>query len=363
MPPAPDALRIEGLRKSFGSREVLSGVSLAVPAGSCTALLGPSGSGKSTLLRIAAGLETADAGRVTIAGRLADDPEQRIPVEQRNVGMLFQELALWPHMTVAGNLSFVLEARQVPASERAGRIDAAVAGAGLPRSLLDRRPPTLSGGERQRAALARLLVQGTSLFLLDEPLSHLDPHLRHGLLDALAALREERGIAYLIVTHDQTEAFALADTVVVLRDGRVEQQGTPESIYRSPASRFVAEFVGRCAFVDAEARGGRVATPFGDVPAPGPDGRRTLVYRPETVRLRDGAGSAAGDAVREAVREAVRGTVRSVRFGDGAWIASVDVPFGAAAWRLLVRADRAPAPGDAVGLEATPPSVLSGGKD
>lgn len=347
MPAEHDALRVEDLRKSFGGRPVLAGVSLNVAAGTCTALLGPSGSGKTTLLRIAAGLETADAGRVTIAGRTTDDPAPIVPVEKRNVGMLFQELALWPHMTIAGNLDFVLEACGVAASDRAARVDAAISGAGFPRALLERRPPELSGGERQRAALARLLVQGTKLFLLDEPLSHLDPHLRHGLLDALDALRRERGIAFLLVTHDQSEAFALADRVVVLRDGRIEQEGTPETIYRAPASRFVAEFVGRCAFVVAESRGGRATTPFGDVPAPGPDGRRTLVYRPESVRL---GGT-------------VRGTVRSARFADGAWLASVEVAGAGAPWRLLVRTDRSLADGESVGLDASPPSVLPGGND
>lgn len=290
------ALRVEGLTKSYGGAPVLRNASLDVPAGGCTAVVGPSGSGKSTLLRVVAGLESADAGRVTIGGEVTDAPRSLVPPERRGAGFLFQDLALWPHLSLRGNLDFVLEARGVARAARRAEADAAARAVELPLALLERRPSDVSGGERQRAALARVLVQAPRILLLDEPLSHLDPTLRDALVLLLRRLRRERGLASLLVTHDRSEAFALAQRVVVLRDGRVEQEGTPADVYERPRTAFVAAFVGRANLLPVDRRGDRLVAAHGEWAAAGaPSGPLLAVVRPEQFRrVADGASGARG---------------------------------------------------------------------
>jgi iron(III) transport system ATP-binding protein len=342
------ALRVDGLRKAYGATPVLDSVSVAVEDGGCTAVLGPSGCGKSTLLRIVAGLVTADAGTVEVRGAVVDDPKPRVPPEKRGVGFVFQDLALWPHMTVRGNLDFVLEARGVRGADAAKQASDAADAVGLPKSLFDRRPGELSGGERQRAAIARTLVQAPAAMLLDEPLSNLDRELRVQILALLRHLRVERGLAALLVTHDRDEAFALADRVVVLRAGRVEQHGTPEEIYGRPASRYVARLVGTASFVPAERKGDALATPLGAWPAErGANGPVVAVFRPESVRFSDG-GAARGRCVDAFYR------------GDH-WLHSIEVE--GAKSTVLVRAARRTNPGDAVRLEADRPAFVPAGDD
>jgi iron(III) transport system ATP-binding protein len=340
------ALRLEAVGKSYGATRVLDSVSLSVEAGGCTAVLGPSGCGKSTLLRIVAGLIRADAGKVEIGGTVTDDPAPRVPPERRGVGFVFQDLALWPHMTVRGNLAFVLEARGVKGAAANGRIAEAVAAVGLPAALLERRPGDLSGGERQRAAIARVLVQEPAVVLLDEPLTNLDRELRVQILAMLRRLRAERGLASLLVTHDRDEAFALSDRVAVLRKGRVEQHGTPEEIYGTPASRYVARLVGTASFLPAERRGSTLATALGEWPAASaPNGPVVAVFRPEMVRFSGPNGR--------------RGRCVDAFYRGDHWLHTVEVEAAGARPSVLVRAAAPAKPGEAVTLEADRPAFVS----
>ncbi len=241
-PIRPTALpvRIEGVGKRFGGAAVLDGIDLQVEAGAFAVLLGPSGCGKTTLLRIVAGLETADAGRVWIGPREVT----ALPPAARGVSMVFQSYALFPHLTVAENIQFGLRARRVPGPERVRRVAAATAMLGLS-GLLDRKPGQLSGGQQQRVALGRAVVAQAPVCLMDEPLSNLDAQLRAEMRREILALQRRLGITMLYVTHDQTEAMGMADQVVLLRGGRVEQDATPEALYARPATTFAAGFIGQ----------------------------------------------------------------------------------------------------------------------
>jgi ABC-type sugar transport system ATPase subunit len=223
--------------RRFGRVEALRGVDLAVEPGELVAVLGASGSGKSTLLRAIAGLEPADAGRVLIDGRDQAD----VPPPQRRVAMVFQSFALFPHLSVERNIGFGLRARREP--DVAERVREAARIVRL-EDVLDRRPGELSGGERQRVALARALAARPRVLLLDEPLSNLDAQLRASTRTEIRRLQEQTGVTTLHVTHDQDEALALGHRVAVLRDGRVEQVGTPDEIWERPANTWVARFVG-----------------------------------------------------------------------------------------------------------------------
>jgi ABC-type sugar transport system ATPase subunit len=281
-----DGLRLESVSAHRGRTPVLHALDLVVGRGELLVVLGPSGAGKSTLLRVIAGLEPVDAGRVFIAGR---DVTHLRP-GRRNVSMVFQSYALFPHMTVAENIAFgpiMRDTRARDAREQAARAASAV-GCG---HLLDRRPDQLSGGERQRVALARALVREPDVFLLDEPLSNLDVELRAETRGELKALHERVGGTMVHVTHDQVEALVLGDRIAVLREGRVEQVGSPDEIWRAPATTFVARFVG--------------APPMNLVPGDGAlrppgaaaDAGRLLGFRPEAVRL-GGDGDVTGTVER-----------------------------------------------------------------
>ncbi len=214
-------LRLAGVVRAPGGRAVLRGVDLAVAPGERVALLGPSGAGKTTLLRLVAGFDAPDAGAVELRGRVvARDGRVVVPPERRDLGMVFQDLALWPHMTVLGNLLFVLRARRVPRREREARAREMLALVGLA-DRADAKPGELSGGEQQRVALARALVARPSLLLLDEPLASLDPGLRERLRGEIVRLHGEMGFALLHVTHDAAEAEALADRLLVLAEGHL----------------------------------------------------------------------------------------------------------------------------------------------
>ncbi len=299
-------LAARDLFKSYGDTPALRGVSLRIAPGAIVCLLGPSGCGKTTLLRVIAGLEQADSGTVTFVGR----PIDGLPVHARGFGLMFQDYALFPHRDVAGNVAFGLRMR----GESRQQIDARVA------EMLDlvglagydrRRVYELSGGERQRVALARSLAPSPRLLMLDEPLGALDRALRERLLDELRAILKRVGVTSLYVTHDQAEAFAIADWLVLMNDGLIEQQGPPEAVYRQPATRFAARFLGLSNLID-----GRVIareqntllteTPLGRLRATGdarPGDAVTLVIRPEAAKLMPTAASGDTNTIAGVVAE------------------------------------------------------------
>ena len=250
------AIALEGLRKSHGDVEVLKGIDLAIEPGEFLVLVGPSGCGKSTILRCIAGLEEITAGTL----RLGEVVANSLPPAERDLAMVFQSYALYPHMTVEQNMAFSLTVRDVPAAKRARRVAEVAERLGL-EDLLERYPRELSGGQRQRVAVGRAIVREPAAFLFDEPLSNLDAELRTRLRLELKELHRELGATMVYVTHDQLEAMTLADRIAVLRDGVLQQVGTPDALYRRPVNRFVAGFIGSPAmnFLPVEvAEGGRV---------------------------------------------------------------------------------------------------------
>jgi len=238
--------------RQWNGRGGVSGVSLEVPEGAFVSVLGPSGCGKSTLLRLISGLEQPATGAIEIAGR----DVTHLPASQRGLSMVFQSYALFPHLSVGENVLFGLKVRKVPRQARLEKLDEAVKMLGL-HGLEARKPAELSGGQRQRVALARAVVSGHPLCLMDEPLSNLDAKLRHAVRRDIKALQRKLGLTVIYVTHDQTEAMSLSDTVVLMRDGRIEQADTPQVLYDAPASTFAAEFIGDppMAMVDGRALG------------------------------------------------------------------------------------------------------------
>jgi putative spermidine/putrescine transport system ATP-binding protein len=287
------AVHVEHCAKTFADgTQALGPVTLEVARGETVVLLGPSGCGKTTLLRILAGLETPDAG-----GRVLFNKTDvtRVPIERRNVGMVFQSYALFPNMNVADNIGYGLKIRGVNAAERGARIAELVTLTGI-EGLEHRRIDQLSGGQRQRVALARAVAVRPSVLLLDEPLTALDAALRERLRGELNRLLRTLGITTIYVTHDQSEAMALGDRIVVMRKGAIAQTGTPREIYFAPANRFVAEFVGAANILEAAYSNGSLLVPGGKLPA-GEAYEKTservlVMIRPESIRIVavDGAG-------------------------------------------------------------------------
>ena len=279
---------VEELRRSFGGMEALAGVSLQIPAGSYTVLLGPSGSGKTTLLNILGGFLAPSSGHVRIGGA---DVTGLAP-QRRPTTTVFQDYALFPHMTCGANVGFGLRMRGVARPARDERARAMLALVGLP-DVFDRKPHQLSGGQRQRVALARALVVEPEVLLLDEPLGALDLKLRRQMQDELKAIQTRVGTTFVHVTHDQEEAMALADLVVVMNAGRIEDAGPPQRVYARPATRFTASFMGESTLIEgrvAEAGGGnvQVETALGRFVIAGEaalGAAVTLAARPENIRL------------------------------------------------------------------------------
>ena len=233
------SIDVRGVGKKFGDFVALDDVSVSIPTGQLTALLGPSGGGKSTLLRIIAGLETADTGTVSIEGRDATS----LPAQKRNVGFVFQHYAAFKHLSVRKNVAFGLEIRKTPKDEVRARVDELLALVHLTQ-FADRKPAQLSGGQQQRVALARALAVQPSVLLLDEPFGALDAKVRKELRDWLRRLHDEIPVTTVFVTHDQEEALEVADEIVVINEGRVEQVGSPDDLYDTPANQFVMGFLG-----------------------------------------------------------------------------------------------------------------------
>jgi multiple sugar transport system ATP-binding protein len=318
-----------GVRKAFGATPILDDVSLTLEHREFIAFLGPSGSGKSTLLRIIAGLESADAGEVWLEGRRIDT----LPPGQRDIAMVFQHYALYPHMSTRENLAFGLRNAKVPREEIDRRVaDAAGVLEIIP--LLDRKPAEMSGGQRQRVAIGRALVKQPKLFLLDEPLSNLDAALRLRTRVELAQLKQKVDAAVIMVTHDQAEAMTLADRIVVMNDRRIQQVGAPMEIYSRPANTFVALFVGSPAMTLARVElidgNGPASVKLGDgsivqtgVPrAALPAGELRLGLRPEAVRVAEGPATTAAKV--ELVERLGERTLVYARLPDGQPITAED---------------------------------------
>ncbi len=270
------SIELFGIAKSWGESTALHAITLRIEQGSFCVLLGPSGCGKSTTLRIIAGLEAATAGQVLIDGR---DVTMLAPA-QRGIAMVFQNYALFPHLTVADNITFGLSVRKTPVAETASRLKETASLLGLS-GLLDRRPGQLSGGQQQRVALGRALVAQARVCLMDEPLSNLDAQLRQEMRRELRDLQQQLGLTVVYVTHDQTEAMSMADQVVLLNQGRVEQAGAPRELYAQPATVFAARFIGTPPMNLVAIEAGRIAG--SDVPVGLT--ATTLGVRPEAISL------------------------------------------------------------------------------
>jgi iron(III) transport system ATP-binding protein len=307
-PAQPAVVRVSSLYKSYGATPVLHGVDLEIERGTLTAVLGPSGSGKTTLLRVLAGFERADQGSVELGGRVVDDARRAVPPEKRRIGYVPQDGALFPHLTVRGNVGFGLTRAQ----RRSGRIEELLALTELG-DMADRYPHQLSGGQQQRVALARALAPAPDLVLLDEPFSALDAALRTSVRAEVLGILRATACTAILVTHDQDEALSMADRIAVLRQGRVVQHGTAQELYDTPADAQLACFLGEANIVRATVTSdGADAGLFGVLPvrANGCDGAADALIRPEQVAIR----LAADDAPAEADARCVPGLVERCEY-------------------------------------------------
>jgi iron(III) transport system ATP-binding protein len=357
----PSGLTVRGLGKSYGREQgvlALDNFSLDFPAGQCTVLLGPSGCGKTTVLRSIAGLITPDAGRIGIDNSVVFDAAAGVdvPPEKRRLGMVFQSYALWPHLSVAENIAYPLLSAGVPRSEIAARTQAMLQWIGLS-ALGERYVHELSGGQQQRVSLGRAMVAKPRAILFDEPLSNLDARLRERMRLELLALRQQAPFTSIYVTHDQLEAMTLADRVVVMRAGKIEQVGTPEDVYKRPRTRFSADFVGIPNLLEGTVRdvaGAElvVETVVGAVAARGwcgdwtPGAKCTVAVRPALLAL---GGEGTGNARRGRV-------IRSVYQGTST-IDLVDVDGTQVAVESITEERRAP--GAIVALQPVPGAVFA----
>ena len=278
-------LTLSNVTKTFGDFDAVKDVSIDVRDGEFLAVLGPSGCGKTTLLRLVAGFERVSAGQIRIGGETVSDAGGSVPPEKRRVGIVFQNYALWPHMTVAENVGYSLKVAKVDKTEARRKVDEALALVDLT-GLADRRPANLSGGQRQRVALARCLVAAPSLVLFDEPLANLDVHLRASMEDEFAAFHKRTGTTIVYITHDQSEAMALADRIAVMDHGRLAQLATPRELYSEPANEMVASFI---------AQG--IVLPARVLSAEGGTARVEVLGQEVTVRCRSGDGPRANASI------------------------------------------------------------------
>ena len=358
VPEAEADLRLVGLGKTFVSQDdpshdvvAVDAVDLSLRKGQLVTLLGPSGCGKTTLLRMIAGFEEPTAGDIYFGDKRVNE----LAPNNRDAAMVFQSYAIFPHLDVYDNIAFGLRLKRLPRGDLQRRVDRVVEQVGLT-GMTRRAPSALSGGQQQRVALARCIVMEPRLLLFDEPLSNLDAKLRDQMRVEIRELQQRLGITSVYVTHDQIEAMSLSDLVVIMNEGRVEQVGTPVEVYAKPASRFVADFIGKANFIEGRAVDGTSITVAGvriDVPngvphAPGTD--VTAVVRPEALRLHQADGGSRGELRGTVVRASFLGAIAEVVVeveDQGTWL--VDVP-NAAEVGL-------PAVGDTVGVTPSPRSV------
>ncbi|MDW4548158.1 ABC transporter ATP-binding protein [Defluviimonas sp. D31] len=349
----PPRLEVQNLVRHFDGRTVVDDVSLTIPAGQVTCLLGPSGCGKSTTLRMIAGVDMQDTGRILVDGRLICDTVFRIPPERRSIGLMFQDFALFPHLSVTENIAFGLTHGD---AARKRRVDALLERVSLS-GFGPKYPHELSGGEQQRVALARALAPNPRILLMDEPFSGLDERLRDGIRDDTLALLKEEGTAVLLVTHEPHEAMRMADEIALMRRGRIVQRGAPYNIYNAPVDREAAAFFSDINILRGEVQGALTATAFGEFLAPGvPDGTEVeIVIRPQHLKIdfdRAGRGPnptpADGTPARaEVVRARFLGRESLVEFrldygGDilKATVPAVFLPKPGTVMWLMIRRDR-----------------------
>lgn len=291
-------LDLSAVSHDYGRRRAVDGISFTVAPGEILGLLGPSGCGKSTTLRLVAGLEDLQTGEVRIGGDVMADRSRNIPTERRHVGMVFQDHALFPHLSVAQNIAFGLG--HLAAGDRQARIERWGKRLGLTH-LLTAYPHQLSGGEQQRVALARAMAPEPRVMLLDEPFSSLDSRLRDQIRDETVEVLKQAGTATLLVTHDPEEAMRMSDRIAIMNAGRIEQIDTPAQVYAAPATPFVARFLSETNELPVQVRGGAVDTPFGRLPAPVADGAALLMFRPEALQEAQPGGGAAAVTVERAM--------------------------------------------------------------
>ena len=305
-------LEIKNLKRAYGGRAVVDDVSLNIMPGQVTCLLGPSGCGKSTTLRMIAGVEIQDSGSIHVDGKLICDTVFNVPPERREIGLMFQDFALFPHLSVADNVGFGLKTGTK--AERHGRIKELLERVDLLR-FIDGYPHQLSGGEQQRVALARALAPRPKIMLMDEPFSGLDNRLRDDIRDETLGILKEEGTAVLLVTHEPEEAMRMADEIALMRDGKIVQQGAPYNVYTRPIDRASVAFFSDANVLRAKVSGALAQTPFGRFLAPGvPDGTKVdIVFRPQHVRIDfDRAGK--GPLPTATDGTAARGVVSRARF-------------------------------------------------
>ncbi|MDQ1849173.1 ABC transporter ATP-binding protein [Gemmobacter fulvus] len=311
MPNTPARLETRSLTRRFGGRAVVDAVSLTIAPGQVTCLLGPSGCGKSTTLRMIAGVETPDDGQILIDGAEVFGPVTALPPEARGIGLMFQDFALFPHLTVAQNVGFGLKADRAARSARIGELLERVNLSGYG----DKHPHQLSGGEQQRVALARALAPRPRIMLMDEPFSGLDNRLRDGIRDTTLEVLKEEGAAVLLVTHEPDEALRMADEIALMRGGRIVQRGSPYHVYNSPADKAAAAFFSDINVIRGVSRGALTETPFGEFLTPGhADGAEVdIIIRPQHLKIDfDRAGRGPNPTPMDGTP--ARGTVQRARF-------------------------------------------------
>jgi iron(III) transport system ATP-binding protein len=339
--PRPTALTVEGLRFAYDGRRVIDDVCLSLARGEIACLLGPSGCGKTTLLRLIAGLETAPQGRIEGGGRVLAENGAALPPESRGVGYVFQDYALFPHLSVAANIEFGLT--HLPPASRAATVQRLLETMQLS-AYANAYPHQLSGGQQQRVALARALARAPTVVLMDEPFSGMDPSLRAAIREDLLTLLRAAEATVLLVTHDAEEALWMADRLFLMKDGRIVQGGTPQDLYFHPQSLWAARFIGEGNVLTGRATGGRVHTRLGDIAADGlPDGSPAQVFvRPEAIDM-GAPGAGLPDAM-----------VRDVRlFGANCAVELALDDDGSGPETILfarVPSYAAPEPGDRVGI-------------